>query len=123
VLLIVNYKNLLHPDHFFKRYCFYLYPTKAHSKSDSRVLGHLYIKQQNSINVAGIRICLVVFRFIQNSYVRKEYCTDLEYYMDFSMSVIMVTKKITLSTLAVTVALYLPSNICYIKNKYKFLLI
>jgi hypothetical protein len=37
----------------------------------------LHIKQQDSINLAEIRIFLIVFRFIQNSYVRQEYFTAL----------------------------------------------
>jgi hypothetical protein len=44
----------------------------------------IYIKQQDSINLAEIRIFLVVFRFIQNSYARQVYFTALGYYMDLT---------------------------------------
>jgi hypothetical protein len=44
----------------------------------------LCIKQQDSISLAEIRIFLIVFRFIQNSYARQVYFTALGYYLDFT---------------------------------------
>jgi hypothetical protein len=40
-----NYKKLLHPEYFSKRFLLSLPSRKTHSKFDPRVLGHLYISR------------------------------------------------------------------------------